>query len=88
MGGVYSRQAANFVRAHWLWRHVTYPGGHIPLEDRESKDTRDTDSIRAGNAGRTSDENAPNGSGAYAESNDRGAYDSSANDAVTRANAA
>jgi hypothetical protein len=27
-------QSANFVRAHWLWRHVTYPGGGIPDEDK------------------------------------------------------
>ncbi len=23
-------QAANFVRSHWFWRKVAYPGGVIP----------------------------------------------------------
>ena len=23
-------QAANFVRSHWFWRKVAYPGGIIP----------------------------------------------------------
>lgn len=27
-------QTANFVRAHWLWRHIAYPGGRVPSDDR------------------------------------------------------
>lgn len=26
-------QCANFVRAHKLWRHVTYPGGVVPQNE-------------------------------------------------------
>lgn len=26
-------QCANFVRAHKLWRHVTYPGGVVPQSE-------------------------------------------------------
>ena len=26
-------QAANFVRAHKVWRHVCYPGGIVPEND-------------------------------------------------------
>jgi hypothetical protein len=59
-------QTANFVRAHWLWRHVTYPGGHIPLEDMDTRDNRVSESIRAGNANRLSEDDAPNGSSPYA----------------------
>lgn len=80
-------QSANFVRSHWIWRHVAYPGGHIPLEDVDSKDSpRDTDSIRAGHAGRPSGDGSPNVG--YAAANGRGMHDPTANDAVSRANAA
>lgn len=26
-------QCANFVRAHKVWRHVTYPGGQVPQSE-------------------------------------------------------
>ena len=26
-------QCANFVRAHKIWRHVTYPGGVVPQNE-------------------------------------------------------
>lgn len=76
------------MRAHWLWRHVTYPGGHIPLEDMDTRDNRESESIRAGNANRLSEDDAPNGSSPYAAGKGRAIHDPTANDAVTSANEA
>ncbi|BDA50848.1 Sugar transport protein MST4 [Coccomyxa sp. Obi] len=78
--GVPIEKTANFVRAHWLWRHVAYPGGHIPIEDRDPAAAK---SIRAG---RNSDQPSPRDNGGKGTA--AAAPDGSAADAVARANAA
>lgn len=50
-------QSANFVRAHWIWRHIVYPGGKVPSD--EGGDPIEAQSIHNGKAGRPSDEDTP-----------------------------
>jgi sugar porter (SP) family MFS transporter len=35
MRGVPIEEAADFVRAHWAWRRIAYPGGRIPASDKQ-----------------------------------------------------